>query len=154
MALTNTCRAALNIRSLFLLVAVLLIGWGQLLQPQTPAPNHSIVTSSSSSPENSNGDLKDDMDSCRVHRVTSLPGSHQFASDFIEAIASDPDPGANDPDVIWGLTADLSTEVPFQDRAMYISKSTNGGATWTQVARVDSRYFDAEIGEGLRNGLS
>jgi hypothetical protein len=36
---------------------------------------------------------------------------------------------------------------------MYISKSTNGGATWTQVARVSSRYFDAEIGEGLRNGL-
>jgi hypothetical protein len=137
-----------------LLVAVLLIGWGQLLQPQTPAPNHSIVTSSSSSPENSNGDLKDDMDSCRVHRVTSLPGSHQFASDFIEAIASDPDPYAEDPDVIWGLTADLSGEVPPHDRAMYISKSTNGGATWTQVARVGPQYFDAKIGEGLRNGFS
>lgn len=37
---------------------------------------------------------------------------------------------------------------------MYISKSTNGGATWVQVARVDSRYFDSRIGEGLRNGLS
>jgi hypothetical protein len=37
---------------------------------------------------------------------------------------------------------------------MYISKSTNGGATWRQVARLDSRYFDAGLGEGLRNGLS
>jgi hypothetical protein len=85
--------------------------------------------------------------------VTGLPGSHQFASDFIETIATDPDPAAKNPDTIWGLTADLSNQVPFQDRAMYISKSTNGGATWTQVARVSSRYFDAEIGEGLRNGL-
>jgi hypothetical protein len=154
MALTHTCRAALSRRNLFLLMAVPMIGWGQALQPQTPAPNHAVVTSSSSSSDNSNGDAADDLDSCRVHRVTSLPGSHQFASDFIEAIASDPDPGAKDPEVIWGLTADLSTDVPFQDRALYISKSTNGGATWTQVARVDSRYFDAEIGEGLRNGLS
>ena len=36
---------------------------------------------------------------------------------------------------------------------MYISKSSNGGRTWTQVARVDSQYFDADIGEGERNGL-
>lgn len=127
---------------------------GQTLQPQISAPNHAIATSSSSSSDNSDGDARDDLNNCRVHRVTSLPGSHQFASDFIEAIVSDPDTGAKDPEVIWGLTADLSNQVPFQDRAMYISKSTNGGATWTQVARVDSRYFDAEIGEGLRNGLS
>ena len=135
-------------------MAVPMIGWGQTLQPQTLAPNHAVVTNSSSSSDNSDHDAETELDSCRVHRVTSLPGSHQFASDFIEAIASDPDPGAKDPEVIWGLTADLSTDVPFQDRALYISKSTNGGATWTQVARVDSRYFDAEIGEGLRNGLS
>jgi hypothetical protein len=154
MELAQTCRGALSRRSLFLLMALPMIGWGQTLQPQIPAPNPAVVTSSSSSSDKSDGDAGSDLDSCRVHRVTNLPGSHQFASDFIEAIASDPDPGANDPDVIWGLTADLSTEVPFQDRAMYISKSTNGGATWTQVARVDSRYFDAEIGEGLRNGLS
>jgi hypothetical protein len=154
MALTHTCRAALIRRSLFLLMAVPMMGQRRALQPQTPTPNHAVVTSSSSSSDNSDDDAGTDLDSCRVHRVTSLPGSHQFASDFIEAIASDPDPGAKDPDVIWGLTADLSTEVPFQDRAMYISKSSNGGATWTQVARVDSRYFDAEIGEGLRNGLS
>jgi len=92
------------------------------------------------------------MESCRVHRVTSLPGSHQFASSFIETLASDP--ATNDPDVIWALTADLSNAVPLHDRAMYISKSINGGATWTQIVRIDSRYFDAKIGEGLRNGLS
>ena len=151
MALTHTCRAALSRKSLFLLMAIPTMGWGQT---QTLAPNHFVVTSSSSSSDSSNGDAGDGLDHCRVRRVTSLPGSHQFASDFIEAIASDPDPGATDPDVIWGLTADLSNAVPVQDQAMYISKSTNGGATWTQVARVDSRYFDARIGEGLRNGLS
>ncbi len=113
------------------------------------------VGDSSSSSDDSDGDnLRTDLDSCHIHEVKSLPGSHQFASNFIEAIASDPDPGAKDPDVIWGLTADLSSEVPSQDRAMYISKSINGGATWTQVARVDSRYFDARIGEGLRNGFA
>ena len=37
---------------------------------------------------------------------------------------------------------------------MYISKSTNGGKTWTQVVRVGADYFDADIGEGERNGLS
>ena len=37
---------------------------------------------------------------------------------------------------------------------MYISKSVDGGETWTQVVRLDSRYFDAKIGEGLRNELS
>jgi len=89
-----------------------------------------------------------------VHRVTGFPGSHKFASDFIEAIAGDPDPGAKDPDVIWGLTADLSNEVLAQRRALYISKSIDGGTTWSEVARVDSRYFDAKIGEGLRNGFS
>jgi hypothetical protein len=95
-----------------------------------------------------------DLDSCRTHEVKSLPGSHQFASDFIETIAIDPDPRSKHPNVIWGLTADLSSEVAFEDQAMYISKSADGGATWTQVARIDSKYFDAEIGEGLRNGLS
>ncbi len=117
-----------------------------------------MVTSSSasvSSPsETSGGDAKEDLDSCRVHRVMSFPGSHKFASDFIEAIASDPDPNADDPDVVWGLTADLSSEVPARDRALYISKSIDAGATWSEVARVDSRYFDAKIGEGLRNGFS
>jgi hypothetical protein len=56
--------------------------------------------------------------------------------------------------MVWGLTADLSDEIPAEERALYISRSANGGETWTQVARVDSRYFDAGIDEGLRNGLS
>ena len=97
---------------------------------------------------------KTDLDACRSHEVRSLPGSHQFASDFIETmintIAGDP----NDPPATWGITADLSDSVPAADRALYISKSTDGGETWTQMARVDSRYFDADIAEGLRNGLA
>ena len=52
---------------------------------------------------------------------------------------------SKDPSVIWGLTADLSDTVPAKDRALYISKSTNSGKTWIAVARVDSRYFDADI---------
>ena len=67
----------------------------------------------------------------------------------METMVSDPK-AAN---VVWGLTADLSDQIPAPDRALYISKSTNGGASWTQVARIDSRYFDANIAEGLRNGL-
>src|SRR6185312_10612543 len=31
---------------------------------------------------------------------------------------------------------------------------TNGGRTWTEVAHLYSRYFDADIAEGLRNGLA
>jgi hypothetical protein len=97
---------------------------------------------------------KADLDACRTREVRSLPGSHQFASDFIETmtntIASDP----KDPPATWGITADLSDRVPAADRALYISKSTDGGETWTQMARVDSRYFNADIAEGLRNGLA
>jgi len=55
---------------------------------------------------------------------------------------------------MWGLTADLSEGVPPQQQAMYISKSIDGGAIWTPIARVDSRYFNAQIAEGLRNGLA
>ena len=151
MALKHTCRVALSTRTLFLLMAISMMGLGQTVQ--SSAPNRAVVTGSSSPSDHSDGDVGDDLDNCRVHRVTSLPGSREFASDFIEAIASDPNPSVNDLDVIWGLTADLSSEVPSQNQAMYISKSTNGGATWTQIARVDSRYFDAKIGEGLRNGF-
>ncbi len=56
--------------------------------------------------------------------------------------------------MIWALTADLSNALRPWEQALYISKSTDGGATWAQVARLDSRYFDAKIGEGIRNGLS
>ena len=105
------------------------MAWGQTPLPQTAA------------------------DSCRVRRVTDLPGSRQFASDFLEAMANDPDLRARDANVVWGLTADLSSRVPAEDRAMYISKSMDGGKTWTVVARIASQYFDADIGEGERNGL-
>ena len=92
-----------------------------------------------------------DLDRCRVHRITGFPGSHQFASDFIETLATDPaDP---DSETIYGLTADLTDVVPFNDRAMYISRSTNGGETWTEVARIPNNYFDAALGEGIFNGL-
>jgi hypothetical protein len=89
-------------------------------------------------------------DDCRIHQAVGLPGSNQFASHFVETITADP----KDPNIVWGLTADLSDQIPAQDRAMYISKSSDGGRTWTPVARIDSRYFDADIAEGLRNGLA
>ena len=92
------------------------------------------------------------IESCRIHQITAFPGSHQFATDFIETLATDPDSG--DRQTLWGLTADLSAAVPPQQQAMYISRSTDGGATWTSIARIDSRYFDARIAEGLRNGLA
>jgi hypothetical protein len=94
-----------------------------------------------------------DLNDCRVQEVVSLPGSHQFASSFLEAIATDPDPKATDANVIWGLNADLSSRVPSSDRALFISKSSDGGKTWIAVARVDSKYLNAGIGEGERNGL-
>jgi hypothetical protein len=133
MALTHTSRAALTTSALLMSIAIPIMACAQT-QENDPAT-----------------DPSEDLDNCRVHRVTTLPGSHKFASDFIETIATDPN--SNDPDTIWALTADLSEEVPSPDRAMYISTSTDGGATWTQVARIGSQYFDAQIGEGLRNGL-
>jgi hypothetical protein len=132
MAITRVGRDDIGRNGLVLSLFVLVAVCGQVVRCQT---------------------AQDDLESCRVHRVTSLPGSHEFAADFIEAMASDPDPKANDPDVVWGLTTDLSEAVPAGERAMYISKSTDGGATFSQVARVDSRYFDERIGEGLRNGF-
>jgi hypothetical protein len=95
-------------------------------------------------------DAKKDLDACHIHQVKTLPGSHFFGSDFIEAITGDP----NNRNAVYALTADLSSKVPAPDRAMYISKSTDGGKTWIQVVRVNSQYFDADIGEGERNGLA
>jgi hypothetical protein len=126
--------------------------WAQIPPPRTPAP-HPSATKSPIPARKDEGEARKALDSCEIYKVESLPGSHQFASDFIETIVSDPNPLAKDHEVVWGLTADLSSKIPSQDRAMYISKSTNGGKTWAQVARVDSKYFDAGIDEGLRNGL-
>ena len=93
-----------------------------------------------------------------VHEVTDLPGSHQFASDFIETMATDPDPDSgrrsDDPSTVFALTADIGSKVPADRQAIYLSKSINGGATWTPIARLDSRYFNAQISEGARNGLA
>ena len=88
-----------------------------------------------------------------MREVKTLPGSHGFASDFIEAIATDLRASAKDRNAIWALNADLHSGIPKQEQAMYISKSTDGGETWTEVARIDSRYYDSGIDEGLRNGL-
>ena len=104
-----------------------------------------------SSPKDESQLAQEDMERCRVHKVTGLPGSHGFAGDFIETMASDP--AQDDPDTYWALTTDLAESVPAQVRSMYISKTEDGGATWTVAARLDSRYFDAKIGEGLRNGF-
>ena len=95
---------------------------------------------------------------CYVREVKTLPGSHAYAADFVEVMATDPNlkasDRARDRNVVWGLNADLSSEVTAEERALYISKSTDGGETWTVVARLGAEYFDAGIDEGLRNGLS
>ena len=100
------------------------------------------------------GDAKQVLDSCHVYRVRSLPGSHLFGSEFIVALATDPSLAAQNSTIVWALTADVSNRVPAHDRAMYISKSTDNGETWSQAVRIDATYFDAKIGEGLRNGLA
>ena len=94
-----------------------------------------------------------DANECYVHEVKTLPGSHGFAADFIEVIATDPIASAKDRNAIWALNADLHSEIPKREQAMYISKSADGGETWTEVARIDARYYDSDIDEGLRNGL-
>lgn len=117
------------------------------------APGRTVAPSSPP-PVRDDASVSDEPESCRVHRVTAFPGSHLFATDFIETMATDPDADADDTAVIWGLTADLSENVPPEQQAIYISRSADGGATWTSIARVDSRYFNAQIAEGLRNGLA
>jgi len=136
------------------LMEMLVLMPGAFAQSSSSAVPASSFTTSSPSPGSDGDGAKRDLDSCNIHEVKNLPGSHQFGSDFIEAMASDPNPKAKDRNVVWGLTADLSSKVPSQDQAMYLSRSSNGGKSWTQVARVDAKYFDADIGEGERNGLS
>jgi hypothetical protein len=83
--------------------------------------------------------------------VTTLPGSHGYAGDFIETTAMEP--GSDDQDTFWVLTADLAETVAPDKRAMYISKTTDGGESWTPLARIGPSYYEAQIGEGLRNGF-
>jgi len=65
-------------------------------------------------------------------------------------MASDP----GDPGSVFGLSGDLSDETPAPARALFLSKSIDGGRHWQEVARVDPRYYDRSIAEGLRNGLA
>lgn len=131
-------------RSLALIV-IPMMAWGQT------AKTHALqINTSSIFGRRDGSDARKDIDSCHIREAKGLPGSDQFASHFIETMQSDP----RDPNVVWGLTADLSTRIPAQDRAIYISKSNDSGATWLPVARVDARYFNAEIAEGLRNGFA
>lgn len=150
---------------LLLILAAPLTAWGQTSPPQPldrsdfsvarpDKPSKQIKISSPSSNQEESDKRKKDLENCRSHEIRSLPGSHEFASDFIETIATDPDPRGRKRNAVWALTADLSSEVSAEERALYISRSIDGGSTWTELARIDSRFFDAEIGEGLRNGLS
>ena len=124
MAVTHIRRGSIGVSAPGLLLFVWVGVCGCVLRAQTPRES-----------ERAQGDL----DSCRVVKVTTLPGSHEFAGDFIETIANDPAPNASDPDVVWGLTTDLSEAIPARERLMYISKSTDGGATWSEVAHYDTK---------------
>ena len=136
---------------LYLLMALSVPLPGQTRRRNTPARTHGAKIPP---PATDDTGTDNEPESCRVQQVTAFPGSHQFATDFIETLATDPEPDANDASAIWGLTADLSESVPPQEQAMYISKSSDGGGSWIPVARLDSRYFNAQIAEGLRNGLA
>lgn len=144
-------RTVLRRIALCLMVVLSVTAVGQTVRR---LPSGRNTPASSPPPVKEDASVGEQAESCRVHQVTAFPGSHQFATDFIETIATDPVPDADDSAAIWGLTADLSESVPSQQQAMYISRSTDGGATWTSIARVDSRYFNAQIAEGLRNGLA
>ena len=139
--------------------------WSQAVAvPKTSAPTKKSAPAKTGTTRKSSGvrrpvpalesrrgeDVKEPPE-CTVRQVTTLPGSHGYAGDFIEATAMEP--GADDQDVFWALTADLSETVQPDQRAMYISKTTDGGETWTPIARVGPSYFVAQIGEGLRNGF-
>ena len=95
---------------------------------------------------------KNGLDGCHVYKVKTLPGSREYASEFLETMAIDP--RARSSNEVWGLTADMDSHVPAKEREIYLSQSTNGGVTWTPIARLSGKYFNAKIGEGLRNGLA
>jgi hypothetical protein len=143
-------------RNTALLLVAPVLAWSQTPPPQASPPKTPAIESRLS-PRLSSLARKD-LGACRAHEVTDFPGSPHFASDFIETMATDPDPHvafrSDDPETIFALTADLGTDVSSRDQAIYLSKSTNDGETWTPIVRLDPRYFDAQISEGLRNGLA
>jgi len=91
---------------------------------------------------------------CAPRHIATLPGSHQFTADFLEAIATDPLASPRRADHIWALNADLDTSLPERDRTIYLSRSTDGGRTWRVVARLPHEDYNSKISEGLRNGLA
>jgi hypothetical protein len=121
---------------------------------QSKNPKSKVAGKHSSSTFNipSNNLKKSGLDVCQAYKVKTLPGSHEYASEFLETMAIDP--SARSSNEVWGLTTDLDSHVPMPERAIYLSKSTNGGVTWTPIARLSGKYFNAKIGEGLRNGLA
>ncbi|HUV96258.1 MAG TPA: hypothetical protein VMV98_02205, partial [Acidobacteriaceae bacterium] len=122
------------------------------IQSKHPKSKAAGKHSSSTFNTPSNNLTKSGLDGCQVYKVKTLPGSHEYASEFLETMATDPRTRSSNE--VWGLTADLDSHVPGPERAIYLSKSSNGGVTWTPIARLSSKYFNAKIAEGLRNGLA
>jgi|SRR6478752_1991959 len=90
MLVVHTGRPDPGRMSLFFLMAVSMTACGQTPSARAFAPNPNTVATSSSSKVRGDDAARNELDNCRVHRVTGLPGSHQFASDFIETVATDP----------------------------------------------------------------
>jgi len=124
---------------LCLLVILSVPAAGQTSRRSTPALDSST---SAVLPAKNDGSTSDEPESCRVRRVTAFPGSHLFATDFIETIATDPESDADDTRAMWGLTADLSEGVPPQQQAMYISKSIAGVAEFAPFGKITEEHFD------------
>ncbi|HTU50344.1 MAG TPA: hypothetical protein VMF56_07100 [Acidobacteriaceae bacterium] len=147
-----------------LLLAVTVMAWGMAAPMAMRAANPVAMQakhakakaagkhSSETSNIPSNNLTRSGLNGCQIYKVKSLPGSRQYASEFLETMAIDP--RSRSSNEVWGLTADLDSKVPAQERAIYLSKSTNGGVTWTPIARLSQKYFNAKISEGLRNGLA
>ena len=143
-----------NARFQLVVMTAALLAWGLARPVQLFSQTTTTQSGHARSPASARVSENRELDSCRIEVVTTLPGSHKFGSDYLEAMDSDLSSEAKDPNAVWGLTADLSSDIPSWRRAMYVSKSVDGGRTWTLVARIDSKYFNAEITEGSRNALT
>ncbi|MGB8478435.1 MAG: hypothetical protein WCE63_06295 [Acidobacteriaceae bacterium] len=156
--------SAWKLRGRVLALAAAMMVWGLAATAQMRAANSAVNQSnhpkskavgkhsSATSSSDHNNLINSGLNGCQVYKVKTLPGSHEYASEFLETMATDP--SAKTSDIVWGLTADLDSHVPAAQRAIYLSQSVNGGVTWTPIARISGKYFDAKIGEGLRNGLA
>jgi hypothetical protein len=122
------------------------------IQSKNPGSKGHRKTSSSTFSKSSNTLEEHGLENCNPYKVKTLPGSHEYASGFLETMASDP--SEKNSRSVWALTADLDGHVAPKDRAIYLSTSSDDGMTWTPIARISGKYFNAKIGEGLRNGLA